>query len=118
MRGFTDMFKRSTRAASQRHGGVSGVIAGQEKAVAAIGYKELKKTGAFVVPGLAKFIVIKKPATKAPGHQSIHKGADGLQSEAGSQDRQGASGESVQRRRSLTRILTRPRCLSRGYSRS
>jgi hypothetical protein len=26
---------------------------------------ELKKTGAFVVPGLAKFIVIKKPATKA-----------------------------------------------------
>jgi DNA-binding protein HU-beta len=34
-------------------------------AVAAIGHKELKKTGAFVVPGLAKFIVIKKPATKA-----------------------------------------------------
>ena len=40
---------------------VKGVI----DAVAAIGYKELKKTGAFVVPGLAKFIVIKKPATKA-----------------------------------------------------
>src|SRR6201995_2962151 len=35
------------------------------EAVAAIGHKELKKTGAFVVPGLAKFIVIKKPATKA-----------------------------------------------------
>jgi DNA-binding protein HU-beta len=34
-------------------------------AVAAIGDKELKKTGAFVVPGLAKFIVIKEPATKA-----------------------------------------------------
>jgi DNA-binding protein HU-beta len=34
-------------------------------AVAAIGHKELKKTGAFVVPGLAKFIVIKKPPTKA-----------------------------------------------------
>ena len=33
--------------------------------MAAIGHKELKKTGAFVVPGLAKFIVIKKPATKA-----------------------------------------------------
>ena len=28
-------------------------------------YKELKKSGAFVVPGLAKFVVIKKPATKA-----------------------------------------------------
>jgi nucleoid DNA-binding protein len=32
---------------------VKGVI----DAVAAIGHKELKKTGAFVVPGLAKFIV-------------------------------------------------------------
>ena len=31
----------------------------------AIGYKELKKTGAFFVPGFAKFVVIKKPATKA-----------------------------------------------------
>jgi nucleoid DNA-binding protein len=35
------------------------------EAVAEIGYKELKKTGAFVVPGFAKFVVIKKPATKA-----------------------------------------------------
>ena len=33
--------------------------------MAEIGYKELKKTGAFVMPGLAKFIVIKRPATKA-----------------------------------------------------
>lgn len=30
-----------------------------------IGYSELKKSGAFLVPGLAKFVVIKKPATKA-----------------------------------------------------
>jgi nucleoid DNA-binding protein len=29
-----------------------------------IGYKELKKTGAFLVPGFAKFVVVKKPATK------------------------------------------------------
>jgi nucleoid DNA-binding protein len=29
------------------------------------GYKELKKTGVFVVPGFAKFVVVKKPATKA-----------------------------------------------------
>jgi DNA-binding protein HU-beta len=35
---------------------VKGVI----EAVAEIAHKELKKTGAFVVPGLAKFIVIKK----------------------------------------------------------
>jgi DNA-binding protein HU-beta len=40
---------------------VKGII----EAVVEIGYKELKKTGAFVVPGFAKFIVIKKPATKA-----------------------------------------------------
>ena len=33
--------------------------------LAVIGYKELKKSGAFLVPGLAKFLVIKKPATKA-----------------------------------------------------
>jgi len=38
------------------------------ESLAAIGYKELSKSGAFVVPGFAKFVVIKKPATKArPG---------------------------------------------------
>jgi|ERR1700692_751031 DNA-binding protein HU-beta len=40
---------------------VKGVIA----TLAEIGHKELKKTGAFFVPGFAKLIVIKKPATKA-----------------------------------------------------
>jgi DNA-binding protein HU-beta len=35
------------------------------ESLATIGYKELKKTGAFLVPGFAKFVVIKKPATKA-----------------------------------------------------
>jgi DNA-binding protein HU-beta len=33
--------------------------------LASVGYKELKKNGTFVVPGFAKFVVIKKPATKA-----------------------------------------------------
>jgi nucleoid DNA-binding protein len=33
--------------------------------LADVGYKELKKAGVFVVPGFAKFVVIKKPATKA-----------------------------------------------------
>ena len=32
--------------------------------LATIGYKELKKSGTFLVPGFAKFVVIKKPATK------------------------------------------------------
>ena len=39
---------------------VKGVI----EALAAVGYKELKKNGSFLVPGFAKFVVIKKPATK------------------------------------------------------
>jgi DNA-binding protein HU-beta len=39
---------------------VKGVI----ESLAEVGYKELKKTGAFFVPGFAKFVVIKKPATK------------------------------------------------------
>ncbi|CAN5262731.1 HU family DNA-binding protein [soil metagenome] len=40
---------------------VKGVL----EELAVIGYKELKKTGVFLVPGFAKFVVIKKPATKA-----------------------------------------------------
>jgi DNA-binding protein HU-beta len=35
------------------------------ESLANLGYKELKKTGAFLVPGFAKFIVVRKPATKA-----------------------------------------------------
>ena len=34
------------------------------ESLATIGHKELKKSGAFLVPGFAKFVVIKKPATK------------------------------------------------------
>jgi nucleoid DNA-binding protein len=40
---------------------VKGVL----ETLASIGYKELKKNGVFLVPGFAKFVVIKKPATKA-----------------------------------------------------
>ena len=40
---------------------VKGVL----ESLAAVGYKELKKVGTFLVPGFAKFVVIKKPATKA-----------------------------------------------------
>lgn len=39
---------------------VKGVI----ESLAAIGYKELNRSGGFVVPGFAKFVVIRKPATK------------------------------------------------------
>ena len=40
-------------------------VRGVLETLATIGYKELKKTGVFLVPGFAKFVVIKKPATKA-----------------------------------------------------
>jgi nucleoid DNA-binding protein len=40
---------------------VKGVI----ESLAEIGYKELKKTGAFFVPGFAKFVVIKKPLQRS-----------------------------------------------------
>jgi DNA-binding protein HU-beta len=40
---------------------VKGVL----ETLATVGYKELKKTGVFLVPGFAKFVVVKKPATKA-----------------------------------------------------
>jgi DNA-binding protein HU-beta len=35
------------------------------ESLATVGHKELKKNGAFVLPGFAKFVVIKKAATKA-----------------------------------------------------
>jgi DNA-binding protein HU-beta len=40
-------------------------VKGVMETLAEIGYKELKKNGVFLVPGFAKFLVIKKPATKA-----------------------------------------------------
>jgi DNA-binding protein HU-beta len=32
--------------------------------LSAVAYKEMKKTGEFLLPGFAKFVVVKKPATK------------------------------------------------------
>jgi DNA-binding protein HU-beta len=40
---------------------VKGIL----EAVATIGCAELKKNGVFVVPGLVRMVVVKKPATKA-----------------------------------------------------
>jgi DNA-binding protein HU-beta len=39
-------------------------VKGVMEMLAAVGYKELKKNGTFLLPGFAKFIVIKRPATK------------------------------------------------------
>jgi DNA-binding protein HU-beta len=40
-------------------------VKGVMEALTVIGHKELKKNGVFLLPGFAKFVVIKKPATKA-----------------------------------------------------
>jgi nucleoid DNA-binding protein len=40
-------------------------VKGVMETLVEVGHKELKKNGVFVVPGFAKFVVIKKPATKA-----------------------------------------------------
>jgi nucleoid DNA-binding protein len=40
---------------------VKGVL----ESLTSIGYKEMKKSGVFLLPGFAKFVVVKKPATKA-----------------------------------------------------
>ena len=74
---------------------VKGVL----ETLASVGYKELKKTGVFLVPGFAKFVVIKKPATKArAGTNPFNGGADDVQGQAGPEDRQGPPGQGRQRR--------------------
>jgi nucleoid DNA-binding protein len=40
------------------------------ESLATVGYKQLKKTGQFLLPGFAKFVAIKKPATKT--HNGIN----------------------------------------------
>lgn len=40
--------------------------------LAKIGYKELKKSGVFLVPGFAKFVVLKHPATKARTRKGVN----------------------------------------------
>ena len=39
-------------------------VKGVMETLATVAYKELKSKGAFLLPGFAKFVVIKKPATK------------------------------------------------------
>jgi len=50
--------KLQTDATSKRQ--VKSVV----EALVTVGHKELKKSGVFLIPGFAKFVVIKKPATK------------------------------------------------------
>ena len=45
-------------------------VRGVLESLATVGYKQLRKSGQFLVPGLAKFRVISKPAAKA--HKGIN----------------------------------------------
>ena len=40
---------------------VKGVL----ESLVSVGHREMKRSGTFLLPGFAKFVVIKKPATKA-----------------------------------------------------
>src|SRR5947208_1655264 len=51
-------------AGQQRNNRSRNDVKNVMESLAKIGYKELKKAGAFLVPGFAKLAVIKKPATK------------------------------------------------------
>jgi nucleoid DNA-binding protein len=76
---------------------VKGVLA----SLTNVGYREIKRTGAFVVPGFAKFVVIKKPATKA------HKGINPFTKEpitsrrSRLENHRGTPGKGRQRRRGI-----------------
>jgi DNA-binding protein HU-beta len=51
-------------------------VASVLETLATVGHKEMKKTGIFVLPGFAKFLVVKKPATKErPGINPFTKEA-------------------------------------------
>ncbi len=53
------------KIADQHSNGTRKDINGVIESLVSVGYKELKKTGGFFAPEFAKFVVIKKPATKA-----------------------------------------------------
>jgi DNA-binding protein HU-beta len=56
----SELIQKVADASSLAKKDVKGVI----ECLATVGYKELKKSGVFLLPGFAKFVVIKKPATK------------------------------------------------------
>ena len=67
--GWMDMSKPMTKSElinqiAERSELKKGEVKSVMEALADVGYKELKKNSSFVVPGFAKFVVIKKPATK------------------------------------------------------
>jgi nucleoid DNA-binding protein len=56
----SELIQKVANEASVAKKDVKAVI----ESMATVAYKELKKSGEFLLPGFAKFIVVKKPATK------------------------------------------------------
>jgi DNA-binding protein HU-beta len=62
----SELIQKIAEEASLAKKDVKAVI----ESLANVGYKELKRAGTFVLPGFAKFTVVKKPAT--PERQGIN----------------------------------------------
>jgi hypothetical protein len=78
-------------------------IKGVVESLASIGYKELKKTGSLLCARIRQIRCHQEARHKgAKRHQSFHKRADDIQSQAGQEDYQGSPGEGCQRRRGIT----------------
>ena len=76
------------------------------EALASIGYKELKKSGTFLVPGFAKFVVIKKPATKErAGINPFTKEPTIFKAKPARKIVRGSAGKGCQRRGRITFVV-------------
>jgi nucleoid DNA-binding protein len=84
--------------------------------LASVGYKELKKTGVFLLPGFAKFVVIKKPATKErKGINPFTKEPTVFKAKPAPQGAEGPPGQGRQRR-GLSGLRPRKKALqTRAY---
>ena len=91
---------------------VKGVI----ESLAPIGYMELKRIRGLRCAGFAKLLLSRSPPRRSGRHQSVRKGANNIQGEAGSEDHQGSASKGCQRRSivaSKTSMALRPILLKR-----
>jgi nucleoid DNA-binding protein len=75
---------QTTELSRKQVASVFEALSGQIKA--AVGKKG---PGVFALPGLAKIVVVQKPAVPKQGHQSVHQAGAGLRSQARPQGHQG-----------------------------
>ena len=79
------------------------------ESLASVGYKELKKTGEFLLPGFAKFVVVKKPATKErKGINPFTKEPTVFKAKPARKSSEGSPGEGRQGRRLTPSLLSEP----------